>query len=57
MWKSTKVYKSFPFYQPRILEKEHSRQSKIFGINHFKLLCIKKITTADLCIIGLKMRK
>ena len=39
IWKSTKVYKSFPFYQPRILEREHSRQSKIFGINHFKLLC------------------
>ena len=37
IWKSTKVYKRFSFYEPRILERGHWRQSKIFGINHFKL--------------------
>ena len=29
---------SFSFYGPRILEREHWRQSKIIGIKRFKLL-------------------
>ena len=33
------------FYGPRILEREHWRQSKIIGINHLN------------CCIGLKMRE
>ena len=39
MGKHLSIHSFSAFYGPRILEREHGRQSKIIGINRFKLLC------------------
>ena len=55
MGKHLSIHSFSAFYGPRILEREHGRQSKIIGINH--LNCCVKVTMTDLHKIGLKIRE
>ena len=58
IWKNTKVYTgSFPFYMGRAFWKENIKDTvKLLEPNVLNNCCLK-ITSANLCKIGLKMRE
>ena len=58
IWKNTKVYTgSFPFYMGRAFWKENMKDRvKLLEPNVLNNCCLK-ITSANLCKIGLKMRE
>ena len=54
MWKSTKVFTAFLFMGHAFCEENVEDREKLLQSN--VLNCLLKITTANLCKIGLKMR-
>ena len=57
MGKYLSIHSFSALYGPRILEREHGRQSKILLLESIVLNCCVKVTIADLRNIGLKMRE